>query len=82
VGRRRFELDGETRVTHRTRIGGLFSELTVSRPGEPDLVLRPPTPLRVVSGLIDPTYDGIDEASDDPFITVAHTASEDVASGC
>ena len=71
VDARRFELDGETRVTHRRRFGGLLSELKISRPSAPDLLVRQATLAPAILRRTDPAYDDLDESLDDFLADVA-----------
>ena len=62
---RRFELDGDTRATHRRRLGGLVSELEITRTGEPQVLVRQATVAPAILRRTDPAYDELDESLDD-----------------
>lgn len=65
VDQHRFPLDGLTFVRHRSRLGGLLSQLTVERVGATPEVVRRGNLASTLLRKIDPAYDEIDGSLDD-----------------
>jgi hypothetical protein len=73
----RFPLDGRTKVEHRRRFGGTLSSLSVSRPGQEDVSVNQLTVGILISRLIDPAYDELDESLDDYLADIADIIRSD-----
>lgn len=72
VGERRIDLDDGSRAIHTRRLGGAISQLTVTRPGEPDLSVRQWNGGGAFLRRVDPAYDDLDDLSDDFLRDVAN----------
>jgi hypothetical protein len=71
VDRRRFPIDGQTTARAVVRLGGLLTVLRLGREGESSLDLRQYTPSRLISRLIDPAWDDLDELAMDGALGIA-----------
>lgn len=74
VDRRRYPLDGRTFLSHRSRLGGMVSQLTIQRAGAGTQVLRRSNIAGTVLRKIDPGYDELDASLDDYLADIADIA--------
>lgn len=77
VDHRRYPLDGQTLLTHQSRLGGLVSQLTIERAGTSTQVLRRLNIAGTVLRKVDPAYDELDASLDDYLADIADIAGSE-----
>lgn len=75
----RYPLDGQTTAVSSVRGRGLYSTLSIERPGLPSVHLRQRTIMRAILQRLDPTYDALDEFMDDFAVGIAGITSSEEA---
>lgn len=77
VGAETWVIDGTETVESTPRVGGLWSTLRISRPGQTDLKARVATPWRWFGRHMDIAYDDMDDDDNDPFSLIWWLSTDD-----